>query len=54
VDLLLVEISHVFASGPAEMGKDLRLAIAAKNDGRKAWKSEGSSDVDFYWNDRFA
>jgi NAD(P)H-flavin reductase len=46
--------NHVFASGPANMGRDLRVAVAAKNDGGKVFKGEGVSDVEFYWDDRFA
>lgn len=46
--------NHVYGSGPASMGADLRVAIAAKNDGVKVFKGDGSSDVEFYWDDRFA
>lgn len=46
--------NHVFASGPADMGRDLRVAIAARNDGAKVFKGDEVCDVDFYWDDRFA
>lgn len=45
---------QVFASGPSELGTDLRIAVAAKNDAGRVWKGEASSDVGFYWDDRFS
>jgi predicted ferric reductase len=46
--------NHVFVSGPAGMGRDLRVAVAARNDGGKVFKGDETSDVEFYWDDRFA
>jgi ferric-chelate reductase len=46
--------SQVFASGPAGLGTDLRVAVAAKNDASKVFKGDGSGDVGFYWDDRFS
>lgn len=46
--------NHVFASGPAGMGKDLRVAIAGRNDGARVFKGDMGGDVGFYWDDRFA
>lgn len=46
--------NHVFASGPAGMGKDLRVAIAGRNDGAKVFRGDAGGDVGFYWDDRFA
>lgn len=46
--------NHVFASGPAEMGKDLRVAIARRNDGSRVFGGDEGGDVGFYWDDRFA
>lgn len=46
--------NHVLASGPAGMGKDLRVAIAGRNDGAKVFRGDAGGDVGFYWDDRFA
>lgn len=46
--------NHVFASGPSGMGRDLRVAIAGRNDGARVFKGDGRGDVGFYWDDRFA
>ncbi|TID21617.1 ferric reductase like transmembrane component [Venturia nashicola] len=45
--------NHVFASGPSGMGKDLRVAIAARNDGARVFRGDLGGDVAFYWDDRF-
>jgi ferric-chelate reductase len=45
---------QVFASGPSGLGRDLRIAVAAKNDAGRVWKGEAGSDVGFYWDDRFS
>jgi len=45
---------QVFASGPASLGTDLRVAVAAKNDAGRVWKGEQGADVGFYWDDRFS
>jgi NAD(P)H-flavin reductase len=44
--------NHVYGSGPAKMGTDLRVAIAARNDGGKVFRGDGVSDVEFYWDYR--
>ncbi|RDI85731.1 hypothetical protein Vi05172_g4258 [Venturia inaequalis] len=46
--------NHVFASGPSGMGRDLRVAIAGRNDGARVFRGDGRGDVGFYWDDRFA
>ena len=44
--------TRVVASGPAEMGHDLRAIVAGLNDGGKVWKGEKRWDVDLHWDDR--
>jgi len=43
---------QVFGSGPASMGRDLRITVAANNKPGAAWRAEGG-EVGFYWDDRF-
>ncbi|PGH11504.1 hypothetical protein AJ79_04879 [Helicocarpus griseus UAMH5409] len=44
---------QVLGSGPAGMGRDLRAAVAAANDGGKVWRGEEGFDVDLYWDNRY-
>lgn len=44
--------TRVIASGPAEMGHDLRSAVAASNDGGRVWKGDRKWDVSLDWDDR--
>ncbi|KAL1953498.1 hypothetical protein VTO42DRAFT_2751 [Malbranchea cinnamomea] len=44
---------QVLASGPAELGRDLRDAVAKANDASKVWKGIDSYDVGLYWDNRF-
>lgn len=43
---------QVVASGPADMGKDLRAAVALCNDAGAVWRGERSEDVELHWDDR--
>ncbi|EEH46286.2 uncharacterized protein PADG_08719 [Paracoccidioides brasiliensis Pb18] len=43
---------QVVASGPAEMGHDLRAAVAAANDSGQVWKGKEEFDVSLYWDNR--
>jgi hypothetical protein len=43
----------VCGSGVAEMGRDLRVAVAAENNGAKAWRGDDRYAVEFHWDDRF-
>lgn len=36
------------------MGRDLRVAIAGRNDGARVFGGDEGGDVGFYWDDRFA
>jgi hypothetical protein len=44
--------TKIVASGPAEMGHDLRAMVAGLNDGGKVLKGEKRGDVDLHWDDR--
>lgn len=43
---------QVVASGPAEMGRDLRRIVASSNDAGKVWRGVESKDVSLHWDDR--
>lgn len=45
--------TQVVASGPAEMGRDLRATVAAANDAGQVWKGRGGFEVDLYWDNRY-
>ncbi|PGH27850.1 hypothetical protein AJ80_00400 [Polytolypa hystricis UAMH7299] len=45
--------TQVVASGPPELGHDLRASVAEANDAGKAWRGEGGGDVGLYWDNRF-
>lgn len=42
----------VVASGPAGLGRDLRTAVAARNDAGKVLAGDESGDVELIWDDR--
>lgn len=44
--------TQVLASGPPELGRDLRESVALCNDGSKVWKGDGSGEVSLYWDSR--
>ncbi|RDW58023.1 ferric-chelate reductase [Coleophoma cylindrospora] len=44
--------TRVVASGPNEMGKDLRAAVAGLCDAGKVWKGDGTRDLELVWDDR--
>lgn len=43
---------QVLASGPPELGRDLRGAVALCNDGSKAWRGDVSGEISLYWDSR--
>lgn len=45
--------TQVLASGPPDLGRDLRASVAAANDGGQVWKGKDSYDVGLYWDNRF-
>lgn len=45
--------TQVLASGPAALGRDLRAAVAAANDGAQVWRGNDRHDVGLYWDNRF-
>ena len=45
--------AQVLASGPAELGRDLRSAVAAANDGGQVWRGNDRHNVGLYWDNRF-
>lgn len=44
--------TRIIASGPAEMGYDLRAVVAGLNNGGRVWRGEKRWDVDLHWDDR--
>jgi predicted ferric reductase len=44
--------SQVIASGPGALGRDLRKAVAVRNEPGKVWKGDEAGDVGMYWDDR--
>ncbi|KAL7266236.1 hypothetical protein RUND412_011226, partial [Rhizina undulata] len=43
---------QVLASGPPELGRGLREAVAACNDSSKVWRGDRTGDVGLYWDCR--
>ncbi|KAM3072722.1 hypothetical protein ACMFMF_007055 [Clarireedia jacksonii] len=44
--------TRVIASGPADMGRDLRTSVAGMNSGSEVWRGRKSRDVELHWDSR--